>query len=104
MKQNSPVYFLISLVMCATLLLALSGCPSLVLSPATPAGLSVGNPTITSLSVSWNSVAEATSYQVSRDTSAGGAFTAEMYDGATASFVDSGLTSGTTYYYKVRAS
>ena len=115
MKQHGPAYHLISLAICAAVLLALSSCtnpqpdpqpnPNIEteLAPATPAGLSAATPTIKSLNVSWTSVSDSTSYQVCRDTSSGGAFATVAYDGATTSFIDSGLKSGITYYYKVKA-
>jgi len=71
--------------------------------PPTPTGLTVSGPTLTSLYVSWNASTGATSYQVYRDTSTGGSFATQVYNGTGLSFTDSTLTSGTTYYYKVQA-
>lgn len=71
--------------------------------PSTPGGLGVTSPTSSSLRVSWSSVTGATSYQVYRDISSTGSFTADAYNGTATSFIDSGLSSNTTYYYKVRA-
>ncbi len=71
--------------------------------PATPAGLAAGSPTSISLAVSWSASADAASYQVFRDTSAGGAFSTQVYTGSAWSLTDSPLASSTTYYYKVRA-
>ena len=72
-------------------------------APSTPTGLSVGSPTSASLSVSWSSASGASSYQVFRDTSATGSFSDKVYDDSGTSFVDSGLTASTTYYYEVQA-
>ncbi len=71
--------------------------------PATPAGLTVGGPTSASLAVSWSASAAADSYQVFRDTSAGGTFSTQVYSGTALSVTDSPLASDTTYYYKVQA-
>jgi formylglycine-generating enzyme required for sulfatase activity len=72
-------------------------------APAVPTGLVIGSPTSTRLTVSWTASAGATSYQVYRDTSSGGAFSRLVYDGTELSSTDTGLVGGTTYYYKVRA-
>jgi len=71
-------------------------------APAVPTGLTVGNPTATSLTVSWNGSARATGYQLKRASSAVGTYS-EVYRGAVTSVTDSGLAAGTTYYYAVRA-
>jgi hypothetical protein len=72
-------------------------------APPAPAWLSVGSPTLTSLAVSWSAVSGATSYQAYRGRSASGPFSTLAYDGPATSFADTGLASGGTYYYKVRA-
>ncbi len=77
-----------------------SGHPAL---PA-PTGLSASAVGDASLTLSWNSVAGAGGYKVYRGTSAGGPFVAvnvTMITGTT--YGDSGLSSGTAYYYEVRA-
>lgn len=71
--------------------------------PATPTGLSVGSATASSLTVTWNAVSSATSYQLFRAASAGGPFTDQIYSNSSVGFVDSGLSVSTTYYYEVRA-
>ncbi len=76
---------------------------TLAAAPPTPTGLAVGSPTSTSLTASWNSSTGATSYQLFRDTSAGGSFATQVYSGSALSYTDSSLASSTTYYYKVRA-
>ncbi|MCL1873867.1 MAG: cadherin-like beta sandwich domain-containing protein [Clostridiales bacterium] len=71
-------------------------------SPATPTlSLTVNNSS--SITASWGSVSSATSYELSRSTSASGSYTV-INTGSVASFTDSGLSAGTTYYYRVRAS
>jgi autotransporter-associated beta strand protein len=66
----------------------------------TPAGLSAsatGNQTI---SVSWSTMGVATGYKLDRATSSSGPWT-QVYSGSNASYSDSGLNFGTTYYYEV---
>jgi fibronectin type 3 domain-containing protein len=70
--------------------------------PAVPSGLVVGNPTTSSLAISWSASAQATGYQLKRSTSAAGTYV-EVSRGAGTSVSDSGLAAGTTYYYRVRA-
>jgi len=64
--------------------------------------LTVGNPTATSLNITWTAEADTTSYEIYRDTSSGGTFPNKVYEGRGTSFINSGLSSTTTYYYKVR--
>lgn len=71
--------------------------------PATPTGLAATPTGSSTISVSWSTVSGATSYTLQRSTSASGAYTS-VYTGATASYSDSGLQGGTTYYYEVDAS
>ena len=73
--------------------------------PATPTNLTAiaGNAQIT---LSWNAVAGATSYNVLRSTTAGGETTGSAIQQAATSnsFIDnSNLTNGTTYFYQVQA-
>ena len=69
--------------------------------PPTPAGLqaTAGNAQV---SLSWNASTGATSYHVKRSTTTGGPYTTVSSPTA-ASFTDTGLTNGTTYYYVVSA-
>lgn len=56
----------------------------------------------TSIKVSWTAAGEATSYKIYRATSSSGTYSLVYTAGATArSYVNSGLTTGKTYYYKV---
>jgi hypothetical protein len=54
------------------------------------------------ITLTWNSVAGATSYQVSRSTVFGGPYAA-LATARTTSYIDSGLPGDSTYYYVVRA-
>lgn len=57
------------------------------------------------IKVSWNKVAGASGYMIYRATSANGKYTQykRITKGSTTSYVNSSLTHGKTYYYKVRA-
>jgi len=71
--------------------------------PPAPTGLkaTAGNAQV---SLSWAASSGATSYNVYRGTSAGGEGTTAIATGVTAtSYINTGLTNGTTYYYKVAA-
>jgi fibronectin type 3 domain-containing protein len=71
--------------------------------PGAPTGLTLtaGN---TSVALTWTAPGGATSYNVYRGTTAGGESTTPIATGVTnASYADSGLTNGTTYYYRVAA-
>ena len=70
---------------------------------AAPTGLTAtgGNAQVT---LNWNAYTGATSYNIYRATTAGGEGSTPYQTGvATNSFVNTGLTNGTTYYYKVTA-
>jgi len=71
--------------------------------PSAPTGLSAtaGNAQAT---LSWSAASGATSYNVYRGTTAGGESTTAIATGiTTTSYTNTGLTNGTTYYYKVAA-
>jgi fibronectin type 3 domain-containing protein len=71
--------------------------------PSTPSGLSAsaGNAQV---SLSWTGSSGATSYNVYRGTTAGGEGATPIATGLTGtSYTNTGLTNGTTYYYKVAA-
>jgi len=61
--------------------------------------LTVGAPGKTSIPLSWNNVDDGATYLISRSTSADGVYT-NVYSGSGLSYTDTGLTTGTTYYYK----
>jgi transglutaminase-like putative cysteine protease len=70
--------------------------------PAAATGLAVIQTTASSLKLSWNTVAGANGYSIYRSTESAGTYS---LIGATSSniYSNSGLTSGRTYYYKIRA-
>jgi len=71
--------------------------------PATPTA-TLSKYSSTSIKVSWTGVSGATRYQIYRATSATGTYTYQYTTSSTArSWVNTGLTAGKTYYYKVRA-
>ncbi|MCL1895612.1 MAG: hypothetical protein FWG03_03600 [Clostridiales bacterium] len=74
--------------------------------PALPkiGGAKAAAPSHKSTKISWNKVSGASGYEVYRATSSGGAYTLKktITSGSTLSFSDTGLTTGATYYYKVR--
>ncbi len=55
-----------------------------------------------SISVTWNTVTNATTYDLQRSTSANGTYSV-VYSGAAAQYTDTAVQAGTTYYYEVRA-
>jgi fibronectin type 3 domain-containing protein len=72
---------------------------------APPTGLSNSSVTSDSITLSWDAVAGASEYFVYRGTSTNGTYTKiTTSDLATTSYTDTGLSAGTTYYYKVSAS
>jgi hypothetical protein len=70
--------------------------------PAAPAGLSAtaGSEQI---SLAWTAASGATFYNLHRATVSGGPYTPILIDWPGTSFIDSGLTNGTTYFYVVTA-
>jgi hypothetical protein len=70
--------------------------------PAAPTGLTAtaGNHQV---ALSWTASTGATSYSVYRGTAAGGESGTAIGTVTTTSYTDTGLTNGTTYYYKVAA-
>jgi fibronectin type 3 domain-containing protein len=72
-------------------------------APAAPTGLAA-TPGNAQISLSWNASAGATSYSVYRGTSANGESTTAIASGlTTTTYTNTGLTNGTAYYYKVKA-
>jgi parallel beta helix pectate lyase-like protein/fibronectin type III domain protein len=70
--------------------------------PAAPAGLSA-SPGDQQVSLTWNSVSGATSYNVKRSTVSGGPYTTIATNVTTTSFTNTGLTNGTTFFFVVSA-
>jgi len=75
---------------------------NVVLVLGVPTNLSVSTPTATSIKLSWTSVSGANGYEVFRSFSATGTYT-WLANAFTTSYTNSGLNTGTTYYYKVKA-
>ncbi|MFZ5973781.1 MAG: fibronectin type III domain-containing protein [Bacillota bacterium] len=69
---------------------------------AAPTSVKASIASITSIKISWGAVSGATGYQVWRSTSESGIYSRVVSTAAT-SFMDTGLTAGSSYYYKVRA-
>lgn len=70
--------------------------------PAAPTNVKAVSASATSIKVTWSKVAGATGYQVWRATSSNGTYT-NLGSFTSLSKVSTGLKTGTTYYYKVRA-
>src|SRR5262249_32454551 len=70
--------------------------------PAAPTGLTAtaGNAQV---KLKWNASAAATSYKVKRSTTSGGPYSLVASNVTTASFTDTGLANGTTFFYVVSA-
>ena len=101
LADNTTYYYTVTAVNAG----GVSGTSSVVsatTAPAAPAGLAAiaGN---TQVTLTWSPSAAATSYVVSRSTSAAGTYTTIGTSNGTA-YTDTGLTNGTTYYYEVAAS
>jgi fibronectin type 3 domain-containing protein len=73
--------------------------PTVPVAPASPAAYP-GNNTV---QLNWNASAGATSYAVYRGTTAGGEAATAAGTSTTNSFTDTGVSNGTTYFYKVTA-
>ena len=80
-----------------------TSCPTdVVIGPPTvPSGLSATSGS-GQVSLAWSASPGATNYNVKRSTTSGGSYTTVASPTLT-SFIDTGLTSGTTYYYVVTA-
>lgn len=76
-------------------------------TPGVPSGLSASVESSSQINLSWDSVSDSpsgttVSYELYRGTSEG-SVDSEVYDGTSTSYNNTGLSAGTTYYYKVRA-
>jgi len=78
-----------------------SGGGNTVTPPVAPAGLTATGGT-GQVSLSWSASSGATSYSVKRGMASGGPYT-QIATATTASYVDTGVTGGTTYFYVVTA-
>src|SRR6266496_3842084 len=68
--------------------------------PAAPTGLAASDITDSSITLTWNAVADGAVYRLYRSRNATGVFQ-PVYTGTDPAHRDTGLTKGTTYYYKV---
>ena len=68
-----------------------------------PVGLAANAAGTTQIDLSWNAAGGATSYSVKRSTTSGGPYTTISSGVVATSYNDTGLTSGTPYYYVVTA-
>ena len=75
---------------------------SVAQAPNPPTGLTATAASGQSVNLAWTSGGGETGFKVERGASAGGPFSQIGTSGAT-TYTDSGLTPGTTYYYRVRA-
>ncbi|SFD77207.1 Ig-like domain-containing protein [Bacillus sp. UNCCL81] len=68
------------------------------------ATIKAGSSSYNSIKVSWNQMPLASGYEVYRSTSSTGSYTkvATVTSGSTMSAINTGVTTGSTYYYKVR--
>lgn len=69
---------------------------------ATPTGFTVTSASSTSLTSSWSAVTNATSYTLDRSPDGSTSWT-NVYTGSGLTYTNTGLTAGTTYYYRVKA-
>ena len=74
-------------------------------APAAPAGVKAASASYNGVGLTWGAVTGAGGYEIFRATSSTGAYgkVATITGGATVAYTNTGLTTGTTYYYKLRA-
>jgi uncharacterized protein (TIGR02145 family) len=72
-------------------------------APATPTGVSCSAVSTSQINVSWNSVSGATGYYVYRCAGSGCTPTSHVLTTSSNSWANTGLASGTTYGYRIRA-
>jgi len=75
---------------------------SITIVPSAPTGVMTTGATSTAIAISWSSVSGATGYYVYRSLTYSGPYT-QVGDTTSTSFTNTGLSIGTTYYYKVAA-
>ncbi|MGE5328015.1 MAG: DNRLRE domain-containing protein, partial [Deltaproteobacteria bacterium] len=72
------------------------------MTPPAPQQLTA-EPGDTKVTLSWNTVVGAESYNVKRSTTAGGPYSSSIASTSQTSYIDNAVTNGTTYYYVVTA-
>lgn len=83
--------------------LGLGGTGNTIPTLTAPTGFNISGATASALTISWSTVANATSYQVERANSASFTGSTTVYTGSTLTFNNTGLTASTNYYYRVKA-
>ena len=71
-------------------------------APSAPASFKASSIGYDSIMLTWGTVAGATKYEVYRAAASNGTYS-KLAELTTAGYINTGLTTGTTYYYKVRA-
>ncbi|MBI9104880.1 MAG: choice-of-anchor D domain-containing protein [Spirochaetales bacterium] len=71
--------------------------------PDIPQNLRIIGITNSSLELAWDTAAGSTTYYLYRSENETGPFTNEVHSGSELSYLDSGLTEGSPYYYKVKS-
>jgi len=79
-----------------------SGFASATTKPNTPTGVTATANSTSSITVSWRSVTGATMYYIYRSATADGTYT-QVGTSATTLYINTGLSPGTRYYYRVAA-
>jgi chitodextrinase/predicted esterase len=74
-----------------------------ITAPAAPVLNNIATTTFNSISLSWNTVASVDYYEIWRQTNVGGATYQMVATSPTNSFVNTGLTPSTGYFYKVKS-
>jgi len=78
------------------------GYPTAPISLDTPANLTVTSAGYNSNKITWSAVSNATGYAIYRSTSASSGFV-KITTRSSTGYIDTGLTTGTKYYYQVKA-
>lgn len=81
---------------------AWNNCCSALPALQTPANFTTTSGNAQSVT-NWDDVAGATNYILDRSTNIGFTTFTQVYSGATSAYTNTGLTNGTTYYYRVKA-
>lgn len=77
-------------------------------APSTPTGLAATAASSSQINLTWTQTSGATSYDIYRSNTSGGTFTRlgsepTVSSGSTTTYSNTGLSAGTTYYYKISA-
>lgn len=86
----------------STLYSSLSSATSTKPMPSVPASVKAASSSYTSIKVSWAAVSGASGYEVYKSTSKAGSYS-KISTTSAVSYTNTGLSTGKTYYYKVRA-